>query len=285
MQLATRSIPCSVCGGRHDVEHFPGLLRCSSCGFITADVDVTAEQLKVLYSQQYFHGEEYRDYIADRAILSRHFRQRLRKLLTFVSEPGSKHLLEIGCAYGFFLQVASQSFKSVEGVDISRDAVQYAREVVQQRVSEIDFLDYRPPHQFDVICMWDTIEHLAKPAEYVAAVSRLLSPGGHVAISTGDIDSFVASFRGRRWRQIHPPTHLQYFSKKTLRRLLEKNRLEVVYAGSDGQFRSCDSMAYGTLMVKNHYPNVYRVLRSTGLLTFPLYLNLFDIMFVIAKKV
>jgi 2-polyprenyl-3-methyl-5-hydroxy-6-metoxy-1,4-benzoquinol methylase len=285
MQVAVRSIACSVCGGKHELEHFPGLLRCSSCGFITADVELSVEQLKSMYSEQYFRGEEYRDYIADRAILIRHFRERLRKLVTFVSEPGSKRLLEIGCAYGFFLQVASEGFKSVEGIDISHDAIRYAREVLQQQASEVDLLDYQPSHQFDVVCMWDTIEHLAKPGEYVAAASSLLAPGGYLAISTGDIDSFVARFRGRRWRQIHPPTHLQYFSKKTLRRLLERHQLEMVYAGSDGQFRNCDSMAYGTLMVKNYYPKVYRVLQSTGLLNFPIYVNLFDIMFVIAKKV
>ena len=55
-------------------------------------------------------------------------------------------------------------------------------------------------------------------------------------MTTGDIGSLMARWRGARWRQIHPPTHLHYFSKLTLAQLLERHGFTVAYAGYDGMY-------------------------------------------------
>ena len=49
---------------------------------------------------------------------------------------------------------------------------------------------------------------------------EVLKPGGRLFLTTGDIGSWVARIQGPRWRLIHPPTHLHYFSKATITRLL-----------------------------------------------------------------
>ena len=59
--------------------------------------------------------------------------------------------------------------------------------------------------RFDVICMWDTIEHLAKPDEFLARAASLLIPNGLLYLTTGDIGSWNARWRKEAWRQIHPP--------------------------------------------------------------------------------
>jgi hypothetical protein len=110
---------CIVCGGVYVNSSLPGLVRCASCGFISANLSLPLEALKRLYSSDYFQGQEYRDYVADRVVIEKHFRMRLDKLLEFIPDPSSRCLLEVGCAYGFFLSVASQSFATVEGLDIS----------------------------------------------------------------------------------------------------------------------------------------------------------------------
>lgn len=276
---------CIICAQPYEDCHLPGLVRCRSCGFISANLQLPANEVKRLYSEQYFRGEEYRDYVADRPVFKKHFQRRLKKLLTFVSDPASKHLLEIGCAYGFFLAEASKVFATVHGIDIASEAIQYAREQLHEQVTDIEFLDYTPDQKIDVVCMWDTIEHLETPAAYIKKVSGLLAPGGVLAITTGDIESRVAKLRGARWRQIHPPTHLHYFSKRTLTALLEANGFQVRYAGSDGQYRSMTTMAHGILMVRHNYRKVFEVLRRTRLLNFSVYLNLYDIMYVVAEKI
>jgi 2-polyprenyl-3-methyl-5-hydroxy-6-metoxy-1,4-benzoquinol methylase len=273
-----------VCAGEYRPDNIPGLVRCSACGFVSTDISLSADELKALYSTKYFQGEEYRDYIDDRQVIEKHFRARLKLLLSFVSDASRKNLFEIGAAYGFFLSVARSSFANVEGVDISSEAIAYAQQELHLPVAEADFLGYTPHNKIDVACMWDTIEHLASPHLYIEKLSSLMGTGGVVAITTGDIDSLVARMRGKQWRLIHPPTHLHYFSKKTLSELLSRNGFETCYTGSDGQYRSLASIAHGILMVKNHRPELYSTLRNTGMLDHALYLNLYDIMFVIAKK-
>jgi hypothetical protein len=90
--------------------------------------------------------------------------------------------------------------------------------------------------------------------------------------------------RGKRWRQIHPPTHLHYFSKDTLARLLDRYGFEILFCGHDGMYRSVDTIAYILLNIKHKLPAVYRTLKRTKLLDWNIYLNLYDIVFIIARR-
>ena len=105
-----------------------------------------------------------------------------------------------------------------------------------------------------------------------------------MALTTGDLDSWLAHARGRNWRQIHPPTHLHYFSRATLTRLLRRYGFEIRFIGAEGMYRSVDTMAYIILCLKYRLPNLYSWLKKTHLLNWDLYLNLGDIIFVIAEK-
>jgi SAM-dependent methyltransferase len=275
---------CLVCGGAYRDAELPGLLACTVCGFITANVDLTADALRRLYTSKYFSGEEYRDYVAERPLFEKHFRLRLKTLLRFVPDSSAKRLLEIGSAYGFFLAVAGDHFKSVEGIDISTDAVKYAVTELGLTATAGDFLDYPLDHPVDVVCMWDTIEHLQYPHLYIERAAANMNRGGMLAITTGDIGSLMARMRGAKWRQIHPPTHLHYFSKATLTRLLDRYGFTVRYAGSDGVYRSLDTIAYIILNIKRRKPGLYHALKRTGLLRVDFYLNVYDIMFLIAER-
>jgi 2-polyprenyl-3-methyl-5-hydroxy-6-metoxy-1,4-benzoquinol methylase len=249
-----------------------------------ANVDLSRDELETLYTSKYFAGEEYKDYVAERRLIEKHFRIRLKTLLRYVPGSQGKSVFEIGSAYGFFLSVAKEHFRSAAGIDISRDAATYAVETLKLDVSIGDFSDYSFRQQPDVVCLWDTIEHLQRPDLYVEKVARHLRPGGIVAITTGDIGSPVARWRGARWRQIHPPTHLHYFSKSTLTRLLQNHGFRIRYCGYEGMFRNVDSMAYMILVLRNQQPRLYEAIKKTGLLSWDLYLNLYDIMYLIAEK-
>jgi SAM-dependent methyltransferase len=273
-----------VCGGEYVPSHLPGLLSCQACGFVTANLDLSPAELESLYSAEYFAGQEYLNYVGERALIQRHFRSRLGRLLPHVPNASSKRLFEIGCAHGFFLEVAKPHFLSVCGIDISRDASAYARDMLGLRVAAGDFMEIDLPESVDVVCLWDTVEHLQHPDRYLQKAAAHLNPGGVVALTTGDIGSAVARMRGGRWRQIHPPTHLHYFSKSTLEKLLERCGLVPIYTGYDGQYRSVDTMAYILLAIKQNRPALYASLKRAGVLDWNLYLNLYDIVFMIARK-
>jgi 2-polyprenyl-3-methyl-5-hydroxy-6-metoxy-1,4-benzoquinol methylase len=275
---------CIVCGGKLRPSRIAGLLECGECKFTTADLSIPEEDLRQLYTARYFAGEEYRDYLADRRVIEKQFRLRLRKLLKFVPDHGEKKMLEIGCAYGFFLSVAKGVFRSVEGVDLSTEATEYASSVLGVNAHCEDFLGYQFGAAPDVICMWDTIEHLGRPDLYIQKTAEVLPLGGLLALTTNDLHSFVARIRGSKWRQIHPPTHLHYFSRDTLRRLLRRHGFVIKEIGTEGVYRSVDTMMYIVLCLKSKRPCLYARLRKIGLLNWNLYLDLRDIVFVVAQK-
>jgi SAM-dependent methyltransferase len=278
------NLDCLVCGGKMRPSRIPGLLRCEECKFTTANLTLSEEQLRQLYTDGYFAGNEYRDYVADRSVIEKQFRLRLRRLLPFVKDARAKRLFEIGCAHGFFLEVARNAFRSVEGIDISDHAIAYARDQLGLQARSADFLTDSFGVQPDLICLWDTIEHLSRPDLYLQKMADWLPPGGLLALTTGDIDSWLARARGSQWRQIHPPTHLHYFSRKTLHRLLRRYGFHLKFIRSEGMFRSVDTMAYIVLCLKYQRPVLYSILRKAHLLNWDLYLNLGDIVFVVAEK-
>jgi hypothetical protein len=84
--------------------------------------------------------------------------------------------------------------------------------------------------RFDVITLWDVIEHMTDPKSAVRHVHDLLSNNGLIAINTVDSGSVPAKLLGKYWHLVVPPEHLEYFSRKSLVRLLEDAGFEVLVA-------------------------------------------------------
>lgn len=275
---------CLVCGGRLAPSRLPGLLQCHACGFITADVQISDAELKALYGTDYFHGEEYSDYVQEETSLKANFSDRLSTLMSHVDTPSARTLFEIGCAYGFFLDVAREKFARVSGIDISADAVAHARDALGLDAAAHDVLEHEFTDAPDVVCMWDVIEHLRNPDATLARVADVIAPGGLVAITTGDIGSFNARMRGRNWRMIHPPTHLHYFSRASLTRLLNEKGFDVVHVEYPGVTRTLGQIFYGVLVLRQQMHGLYRVIEKLPFMDWKVSLNLFDIMYVIARR-
>jgi hypothetical protein len=137
--------------------------------------------------------------------------------------------------------------------------------------------------------MWDTIEHLLEPQAYVERARDVMVDGGRLFLTTGDIGSAMARLRGERWRMIHPPSHVNYFSRSTITRMLDRAGFQVDPIRSVGTHRDfLNSLHLLGLFSKK--PWVRRAAASTERLLSgrvpPLgfYLNLHDIMFVAARR-
>ena len=284
--LLPREHDCIVCGTSEKPGNlYPGILRCSSCGYIYADMRLTDEELVALYNEQFFTGAEFSDYAGDERFFRKNFRLRLRVLKRFLDPLRHQSLLEIGSAYGFFLDEAKQDFTSVQGIDITDEGVRFARESFGLDVVQDDFLSHDYGGQkFDVVCMWDTIEHLRAPHDYVEKIARHTKPGALLSVTTADADSVNARLRGRHWRMIHPPTHLHYFSAKTLEKMLDRYGFDVIYNRYCGFYRSFGNVAYNVLVLRQQKPALFRALEKSGGSHLGFYLNLYDIMFVIARR-
>src|SRR3989338_66650 len=107
---------CLICGSKYEKSKIVGLFECKSCGFKTANIDISDDDLKKLYSDEYFHGEEYVSYTSDRDCLQKDFLSRLDVIKRFCPRSKDKKIFEIGCAYGFFLELAKKYFDATAGI-------------------------------------------------------------------------------------------------------------------------------------------------------------------------
>ena len=276
---------CIICDSHNADVKYPGILKCRDCGYIYADLDMTQEQFEDLYNAGYFKGEEYSDYLSDKKMLQKNFEARLATLKKYVKPEIHKSLLEIGTAYGFFLELASDNFEYAAGVDVTKQGVEYASKELNLNAYNVDLLTWDFDNKkYDVACMWDTIEHLRSPELYIQKISDNMSKDGLIAITTGDIESRVARFRKNRWRLIHPPTHAHYFSRKSLTRLLDRYGFDVIHFEYCGFTRSIDNIAYNLFVLRTNLSWLYRALKFLRITKLNLYTNLFDIMYIIARR-
>ena len=273
--------PCLVCGADTWTPHLGDLLRCSACGFVTADLSAPIDP-GALYSEEYFRGAEYLDYAADEAFIKRTLQPRLDAVLRRVR---GGRLLEIGSAYGFFLDLARAHF-DVVGFEISAAAAAHARDRLHLDVRNEDFAAASPASigaPIDATVMLDVIEHLEHPDRVIAHVAEVSRPGALLLITTGDIGSWVARRRGRQWRLIHPPTHLHYFSRATLARLLERHGFQVREVRAVPVVRSVRQTLYSILALRMGRQDLYQRLERLVPATLGFPLNTYDIMQVIAE--
>jgi SAM-dependent methyltransferase len=145
---------------------------------------------------------------------------------------GPPALLDLGCWVGFLLAEAGARGWRAVGVEPSEFASRYAREQLGLEVIRAGLFEAElPPGAYQAITLGDVIEHLTVPRDAVARIHGLLAPGGVVWMALPDAGSRVARAMGRRWWSVIP-THVQYFTRDSIRRLLVGSGFEVLEIGT-----------------------------------------------------
>ncbi|MBI2823292.1 MAG: class I SAM-dependent methyltransferase [Planctomycetia bacterium] len=241
-----------------------------------------------IYTEAYFFGQEYGDYLADRQVHVQNFAARWRDMRRLADDVNT--VFEIGCAYGLFLEYASAHGARAAGIDVCGEAVAHAASELGQRVIVGDFLTSPiAAGEYQAYCLWDTIEHLPRPDLVVERIERLLPPSGWLFLTTGDVGSPLARLRGRRWRMIHPPTHLQYFSRRTMTQFLARHGFAIVEAKAISVYRTLHSVLSSLTALRKGFTHsaasaISRLIPIGGQNRMGMWVNSGDIMFVAAQK-
>lgn len=157
------------------------LRECKKCGLYYSDRVLTAQETKIFYnfgSRNPFRKrgktkERFNDYTAFLSLLSQY---------TSLSQ---KKFLEVGCAQGFLLALAKKKGAIPTGFEINKESITFAREKLNLKLIERDFLDYKFVNSdlHDIVVFFATIEHLRNPLDYIKKGYSILKPKGLLYLS------------------------------------------------------------------------------------------------------
>lgn len=203
-----RAYNCTSFGHRRH----PPIWSCRGCGLLFQSPRPSEPELLAAYG-----GVEDPVYLAERENRYLTFRRAIRML----GPARGRRLLDVGAYCGYFVDVARAEGFAAEGLELSRWAVAQARALGLPVRNETIEERARGGAHYDVITMWDVVEHLADPRRDLAHAHALLRPGGRLVVSTIDTGSLVARLLGGGWPWLMD-MHLFYFDRKNLPALLEE---------------------------------------------------------------
>ncbi len=289
---------CQLCGSPKGAEMFTEppfrVIRCPDCTLVYVTPRHDDKALHRLYGADYWNSESpktrgYASYAAEEPLYLKTFRRRLGLVKKYV-KSGRLRVLDVGCAAGFFLRVMHEEGHEVRGVEVSQEIAAHAIEHIGTENIHVGVLselkadrDGFEEHSFDLITIWDVVEHVPNPQELLRQLHRLLKPTGALILETQNIDSRFAGLLGRRWQHFKHEEHLYHFNPTTIRRLLSESGFQVV----------CNTASYGGKYVSLGFiaERAGRLSPIAGFLLKPLnllkkmsiYLNLRDEMIVVAR--
>lgn len=197
-------------------------VRCVQCGLIYLNPRPASSELARIYPPTY-HAFQFSEENFGLAYRVRRWLEARRLLSCAGPLRAGSRILDVGCGDGFHLRLLTEfgdkSWRA-EGLDTSEPAVIAARRAgLNVHLGSIES-GALPERTFDVVFLIATIEHVPDPRTLLAAVFRVLRPGGRVIVVTDN--TATADFRifGRRhWGGYHFPRHWNLFNRKNLEKL------------------------------------------------------------------
>ncbi len=210
-------------------------VRCSECTLVYENPRLTETELRDFYSvESYFINRDggkdtpgYQDYFqqCSPGLLQEYF-----SILEFhAGQQPFIRFLDIGCGPGGLVAEAKRHGWNASGLEISRWALEKGRaeglDIIEGTLQDARFAEA----EFDMISMFDVLEHLPHPREAMSEVARVLKPKGILVIETPNVEGFfVRNLYGAASDMVKPRAHICLYSPKTARRLLNEAGLAEV---------------------------------------------------------
>jgi SAM-dependent methyltransferase len=211
----------AVFSARRSTEHFHyAIVRCRNCGLVFSRDVLPEETLTDLYSRSTVTFADYTD------IIRHDYWRCIEPHMPSIGGRGAA--LEIGCSSGFFMEeLLDRGFREVYGCEPSIEAKSRARPEVREHITTGFFTgDRYAPETFDLVCSFQTLDHLSDPLDVLRSIYRIVKPGGLVYFVTHDVEALQAKLLGGA-SPIIDIEHMYLFNKSTLRRLVETAGFEV----------------------------------------------------------
>jgi SAM-dependent methyltransferase len=216
------------------------VVACRACGFVWTNPRATTEALEKYYSEDYFLeglsvptsteeflGEGYKEIWFSKD----------RDLKLILEQKDHGRLLDIGCASGTLLWLASQRGFAVSGVEVSRRSADFVRnllgfEVFCGQLKNAEFT----PSSFDIVTMFHSLEHVPDPLQVIREIHRILACDGVFIGVVPNFGGWSSQKFGASWIWLQPQNHYSHFTAESLRKLLEAENYIAEIRSEEGRY-------------------------------------------------
>lgn len=272
---ASATQPCNFCG-HQQADHFltltdlrlnlPGswnLMKCENCGLLFIDPQPTWEELSAHYPKDY-HAYLRKDSKISASLRGFGLRKRVKSILRRTNiQKGC--LLDVGCATGDFLHAFQTATDwDVMGLEIVPEAAVAARAkgltIIEKDLEDTNIAD----GSFDVITLWDVLEHMPNPAQILQICYGLLKPGGSLVLKCPDPSGKEAGLFKESWIGYEAPQHLFGFPQPVLVNKLKEIGFPKVTTASTGSDYAAFFVSLGHWLRRRGRINLSKfIIRST----------------------
>ncbi len=222
-------IECKVCKNRDKAKFTTkfykdniNIVQCLNCDFVFIPS----------YYRQQINYVEYKNEDSLKAVIEGNDwlkiqRHKLRyKTIQKYCSKGK--LFDLGVGWGHFLETGRLLGYEVAGIEMAKIPFTYAKDYLKLPVECVDFFDYNQKNNYyDIITMWDVLEHIDNCDKAIEKCALMLKQGGFIVLQVPQIDSYIAKKQKESW-QAMGLDHVNYFSKKTITNLLKSKGFEVL---------------------------------------------------------
>tara|TARA_B100000315_G_C14549425_1_gene574963 strand:+ start:349 stop:1383 length:1035 start_codon:yes stop_codon:yes gene_type:complete len=221
---------CPVCDTEdHNTKLFnkngASHVKCQECGMV-----FVAPVLKKSYLMEFYQNNNSWLQVLENQyqweLDEKKYKYALNLIKGFV-KSSKRNIIDVGCAYGLFLDVAEQNGWNVFGVEINKKAI---RELVRKNIHYWDSIEdvIHSQKTFEVVTMWDLFEHFYHPGKVLELLAKVLRKGGILFVNVPNILSLSSRILQEKSSTFDGRCHINFFSEETITILLKKHKFRVI---------------------------------------------------------
>ena len=205
-------------------------VQCKNCELVYLNPCFTGKHLEIFYKNM--HNMQAK-IVKDESLFYRKiYSYGIKNINKFVKPKNKKRILDLGCSSGLFLDIAKEKRWETFGLELNEKEIEISKQ--NHNVKNINLYQAQKEFnvKFDVITMWDVIEHVKDPHKLLKTIKKCLRPGGLFFFQTPNVNSLAARVLKEKCNVFDGIEHVNLFNEKNIYNIAKKNKFKVLLVDS-----------------------------------------------------
>jgi len=150
----------------------------------------------------------------------------------FIKPKKEINILDLGCSTGFFLDIAKEKGWKTFGIELNEKEIDIAKKNHNVKNINLHEVQEKLNYKFNVITMWDVIEHIKDPHYLLKTIKKSLKPGGLFFFQTPNVNSLAARILQQKCNVFDGIEHVNLFNENNIYNIAKKNKFKVLLVES-----------------------------------------------------